>query len=183
MPKIGSMNTKNILKKLKKISTEDRIIKEIISVSPFSLEYKGTGGYWLHALKKFPYKSTKIKSLSIEKEVERDTILLIINSSLFYLYWTVYGDNRDFYIGFIKRFPIPSLHKLEEKEVQINALSKKINTALIECFDETVGRVGQFDTGKCKHIIDEVDVLLGQLYGFTSEQIKYIQSYDNHIRR
>ena len=183
MPKIGNKNTKNILIKLKKISIEDRTIEEIISPSMFSLEFRNTGGYWLHALRKFPYKSTMVKSISFEKEIERDFVLLIISSSLFYLFWTVYGDNRHLYIGFIKRFPIPSKNKLLENEEQIRELSNKANDALLGCFDKYVGRMGQFDTGKCKHLIDEVDDFLGELYGLSSEQVKYIQSYDNHIRK
>lgn len=179
LPKIGKKEIRSILETLKRVSDKERIIEEITNSGKFSLDIRTSGRYWLHALKIFPYQSSMIKSISFDNEVERNFILSIISSSLFYLYWSVYGNNHHLNIGIIQKFPVPARNKLLEKEEEIKELSDKVNDALLGCFDKYGG---EFDTGKCKHILDEVDDFLGELYELSSEQVKYIQSYDALIR-
>ena len=182
MPKIGILEIRRILKKLRRISDKERIIEEIIAPSGYPLDYKASGGYWLHALKKFPYNSTMVKQLFFKKKLERDFILLVIDSSLFYLFWAVYGNNRHLQKEMLDKFPVPSKEKLIMKKNEIGELSYRLNAALLNCFDENTGRVGEFDTAACKDIIDEIDDLLGKLYGLTNEEVEFIKNYDKHIR-
>ena len=68
------------------------------------------------------------------------------------------------------------------KKNEIGKLSHRLNVALLKCFDENTGRVGEFDTAACKDIIDEIDDLLGELYGLIYEEVEFIKNYDKHIR-
>jgi len=183
LSKIGYTVVREILKKLKKTS-EKRIIEDIIvnGKPKASLEFRKTGGYWLNALPKMPYRSTKIERIGFNSKLARNFCLLLINSSLFYLYWSVYGNLRDLPKSLIEKFPIPSQRKLRNKSEEISQLQKRISRESLRCFRVGRGRVGEFDTAACKVIIDEIDELLGQLYGFTSEEVEFIKNYDEHIR-
>lgn len=182
MPKIGILEIRRILKKLKRTSNKERIIEELVTSRGYSLDYRASGGYWLNALQKFPYESTMVKQLFFNNKLERDFSLLAINSSLFYLFWAVYGNNRHLQKQMLDKFPVPSKEELIMKKSEIGKLSHRLNVALLKCFDENTGRVGEFDTAACKDIIDEIDDLLGELYGLTYEEVEFIKNYDKHIR-
>jgi len=94
LAKVGNATISSILQKLKESSTV--VVKDRINREGFNqtLDFRKTGGYWLNALETFPYRSTKIETLYFENEVERDFSILLINSSLFYLYWSTYSNPR-----------------------------------------------------------------------------------------
>lgn len=119
LPKVGNSTIRNILLKLKKESTI--VMKDRINKPKFDkkMEFRKTGGYWLNALEEMPYKSTKIEVVKFETSVERDFSVLLINSSLFYLYWSTYGNLRDFPRSLMEKFPFPSLEKLNQKQKEI----------------------------------------------------------------
>jgi len=183
LPKIGYKIVRDILRKLKAISTK-RVIQNIIinQRQRESLEFRKTGGYWLNALPEMPYRSTKIEKIGFANKLERDFCLLIINSSLFYLYWSVYGNLRDLPKSLIEKFPVPIRRKLNNQSKKILQLQKNVSRELLRCFRAGRGRVGEFNTAACKDIIDEIDDLLGELYGLTNEEVEFIKNYDKHIR-
>jgi len=183
LPKVGNSTIRNILLKLKKAS--NLVIKDKINKSGFSkkMEFRKTGGYWLNALGKMPYKSTKIEEITFETSLERDFSILLINSSLFYLYWSTYSNLRDFPLSLLERFPFPSLEKLKENKKEIEELTKGISACLLRCFLAGTGRVGEFRTASCKDMIDSIDDFLGGIYGLKKEEIEFVKKYDKHIRK
>ncbi len=183
LPKVGSPISRRILIKLKDGS--DRVFYNRINKNGFQekMEFRKTGGYWLNGLEKMPYKSTKIEELKFETIVERDFCILVINSSLFYLYWSTYSNLRDFPRSLLEKFPFPKTEILEENKEKIMNLKNMVSICLLDCFISDRGRVGEFQTGLCRKIIDLIDDFLGPLYGFTETEIDYIKKYDNHIRK
>jgi len=130
-----------------------------------------------------PYKSTKIEVLKFENSVERDYCILLINSSLFYLYWSTYSNLRDFPLSLLEKFPLPSLEKLIKNKKEIEELKDKITKCLLSSFLAETGRVGEFRTAQCKSVLDSVDDFLGEIYGLIPTETKFVKEYDNHIRR
>ena len=182
LPKVGYLNTRNIMLKLKKTSKKCVIKDILLKNSDYQLEFRKTGGYWLNALPQMPYSSSKIDKLSFSTELERDLCLIIINSSLFYLYWSTYSDYRDLPKSLVIKFPFLTVAELAKHQSKIHILKKRISESMLDSFLPERGRVGEFRTGRCKPIIDEIDEVLGKLFGLTIEETNFIQNYDNHIR-
>jgi len=181
LPKVGYKLIRSILLKLKsksKITFKDIISRE----GRFSFEFRKTGGYWLNALEKMPYKSTKIEKIYFENEVQRNFGVILINSSLFYLYWSTYGNLRDFPLSLFRKFPIPDITELNKKSKIIEKLKVEIESTLLKSFKADTGRVGEFRTAKCKTTIDKIDKLLSFFYDIDEHELHYLISYDDHIR-
>ncbi|MFX1539047.1 MAG: hypothetical protein ACFFDI_33115, partial [Promethearchaeota archaeon] len=150
----------------------------------YSLDFRKTAGYWLNALPKFPYKSTKIVSLKFSHKYERDFVFLLINSNLFYLFWTVYSNLRDVPLFLLQVFPMPDITSLQALTVQIDSYAEALERDLLKHFDATRGRVGEFNVAYIKPLIDEIEKeILKPLYELTAEELSYIQLYEKHIRR
>jgi hypothetical protein len=182
LPKVGNRYIKTILEKLRESSTitvQNVLMK---NKTPFQLQYRATGGYWLNALEKMPYNSSKIKSLFFKSELERDFCLILINSSLFYLYWSTYSNLRDLPVSLIVKFPYPLKETLEKEKERINELKNNFSVCLLKSFKPSMGRVGEFRTGFCKNIIDKIDRLITVFYSITEDELCFIQNYDNFIR-
>ena len=183
LPKVGNPLIRSILLKLKENS--EIVFGQRISSQGFehSLQFRKTGGYWLNALEEMPYHSTKIETIMFEHEVERDFSIILINSSLFYLYWSTYGNLRDLPPSLLKKFPFPSLDKIKQYSDKILTLKKSVSDCLLNSFLPNVGQVGEFRTAQCRLQIDSIDELLGDIYGLTSVEIDFVKKYDKHIRK
>jgi hypothetical protein len=186
LPKVGNATIRNILLRLKATSTI--VVRDKINGEGFNhtLDYRKTGGYWLNALETFPYRSSKIETLSFENQVERDFSILLINSSLFYLYWSTYSNLRDLPPSLLYKFPFPSLEALTSYSTEITALKDRITTCLNTNYvshDATdSGRVGEFRTAHCRSEVDEADDLIGAMYRLEPSEITFVKRYDSHIR-
>jgi hypothetical protein len=183
LPKVGRKTIRNILIKFRegsKYTLKDKIDRKKFN---YKLQFRKTGGYWLNALEKMPYTSTKIETIKFENALERDFTILLINSSLFYLYWSTYGNLRDFPLTLLEKFPFPEYEVLQTNKKKVDLLKMQITTNLLKAFIADRGRVGEFRTGMCKDTIDEIDELLGKIYGLSKNEIAFVKNYDTHIRR
>jgi len=187
LPKVGNATIRDILLKLKEVSTVvfgDKIDKEGFNQT---LDFRRTGGYWLNALETFPYRSSKITTVSFENQVERDFSILLINSSLFYLYWSTYSNLRDFPFSLLKKFPFPAVETLNSRSTELTDLKNRVSDCLNNNYithnATDSGRVGEFRTAQCRPEIDEIDDLIGSIYGLDANEIAFVKKYDNHIRK
>jgi hypothetical protein len=182
LPKIGKPIIRDILTKLKNASK--LVIADRINQPAFkcTMEFRKTGGYWLNALQEFPYKSTKIEKVCFETEIERDFCIALVNSSLFYLYWSTYSNLRDLPLSLLAKFPFVPFDTLKGKQTEIKKLKTDINKRLLRSFQPDTGRMGEFRTGMCRYDIDAIDDLLGQLYGLSIREVAFVKTYDNFIR-
>jgi type I restriction-modification system DNA methylase subunit len=183
LPKVGRPIIRNILLKLKKKSTI--VVRDRINKPGFNekMEFRKTGRYWLNALEEMPYRSTKIEEVRLQNAVERDFCILMINSSLFYLFWSTYGNSRDFPLSLLERFPLPSLEELNRDPVKIKELKEEISTCLLKSFQSDRGSFGEFRTNLCKGTIDSIDDFLGSFYELDGDETEFIKKYDCNIRK
>jgi len=176
LPKIGDKLTIQILKKLVR---NKNCVKELLSNKPNDkIWIRTSGNYWYNAWDKEPYKNTKIKSIFVEKSFKYFVIILI-NSSSYYLWFRIYGDGRDMNTDIIEALPIPQKEKLTQSNKVLSYTSNLLMKFLFYNFDSEHNR---FNTSNVKLILDFCDVLLGKLYGFTKEEIDYILNYEDVIR-
>ncbi|MFB6241208.1 MAG: Eco57I restriction-modification methylase domain-containing protein [Candidatus Nanosalina sp.] len=182
LPKIGDSESREILEKLRDKS-KDRILGDMIEEGgDRQLQLRKSAFYWVNALKNFPYNNTMIRTVKFEDETERDFSLALLNSSLFYFYWMVYGNNRHVFINMVEKFPVPQREAIGKYANDINSLATRVDKCISETFDPDAGANGEFSTGKCKPLLDEADDLLGKLYGLEKSEIEFIKNYNSDIR-
>lgn len=133
---------------------------------------------------------SEFKEISFQSQEHAKAALCCLNSSLFYWFITVFSDCRHVNKREIDAFPIDlsklsySVHeaKLQDlaaqlmAEFQINSEQKRMrfkhDTLSIQCIYPKFS----------KPIIDEIDRVLAQHYGFTEEELDFIINYDIKYR-
>lgn len=192
-PKLGGEISRRIAQKL--FAQKSRIGDYLNSKWPFY--YHGIGRYWLKAYDFAPAyskggqpgRSTTLFDLSAQSAEVGWVILAILNSTLFFWYWNLYSD--DFHL---MREEIASfLFTYNEGHKEIYAkIQQKAKTLMRDYKKHSVIKHNRYATGevaiqefyprKSKAIIDEIDNLLGILYGLSKKEVEYIKSYDIEFR-
>src|SRR5262249_25498697 len=111
----------------------------------------------------------------------------LLNSSLFYVYFIAFGDCFHLSEGLVTEFPIT---KAISEDTNLILQSKKLMTDLTANAERKVIRTSDgkqisydnFYGSKSKPIIDEIDRVLAQHYGFTDEELDFIINYDIKYR-
>ncbi len=151
--------------------------------------------YWAKALNFRPYFkgenaefSTGDKTLSLQKGINPDVIVCVMNSSLFYWYYSIYSDGHNFTKTVINDFPFdyPS-PSIEERLKQLGAelmADLKRNARLKTAVYQSTGKIkyDEYYASKSKPVIDEIDRVLAKHYGFTDEELDFIINYDIKYR-
>jgi hypothetical protein len=160
--------------------------------------YHGIGRYWLKAYNFEPTylkangqasRSSTLFELNAPSAEIGNVILAILNSSLFFWYWVLYGDDFHLLRDSITSFPFT----YDEKHRPIYAKLKTLATTLMRDYKKhSILKRGKYATGEItwqefyprqsKAIIDEIDDLLGMIYGLSRKEIEYIKSYDLEFR-
>ena len=114
-------------------------------------------------------------------------VCAILNSSLFYVYFIAYSDCFHLSDTLVCSFPVTqgiiediALIRLNEKlmeDLQTRAEKKTINTR-----DGDLISYAEHYASKSKLIIDEIDILLAERYGFSDEECDFIVNYDHKFR-
>jgi hypothetical protein len=132
----------------------------------------------------WPYQTTSNKQCFFQDSYDRDIFVALFNSSLFWWYYTVTFDtfNLKDYMIFGFRFSYPKDH------VTIHSLKQTCHH-LMDDFKANAKHLTRGKTGsytvyakKSKSIIDEIDRILANHYGFTDEELDFIINYDIKYR-
>jgi Eco57I restriction endonuclease. len=157
-----------------------RIINNFVKAVDFEPYFKKGDGTTTH--------SDDFKQLYVINEY-KNTILCILNSSLFYWYWRCHGDG--FHCGFkdIDKFPFTIIDMEQNLELWKNLRQRlmydfSLNSKIRIRNQQRTGKVElqTFFIGKSKHIIDEIDKVLARHYDFTEEELDFIINYDIKYR-
>jgi len=165
--------------------------KELLGVlmrskSQASLYYQEACRYWVKAIRGYPFfrrngvdvPPPHGRTLCFENKDAAAFAACLANSSLFYWYYSVFSDCEHINDGLIRGFHIPSnwretdwltLSDLLAKDLAQHAKRKTISTSQ--------GHTIEYDEIKALHskpIIDEIDRVLAQHYGFTDEELDFI---------
>lgn len=121
---------------------------------------------------------------------ERDITVAVLSSTLFYWYFILTTNGRDLNPSDLKGFPIsisdlsPTHHsKLITLSSQLMA-DYKLNKVEKQKVSRLTGDITyeEFYPRKSKPIIDEIDRVLAEHYGFTDEELDFIINYDIKYR-
>ena len=191
LPKVNTLTSKSALSKILSAGRHWHSYREFRGC--FKVFYHNAGGYWIKTFNFRPYyrsladpmkKHTTISELHLPSKDLATTYLCLLNSNLFYFYWKSLTDARHVYPSDIAMLPVKlpiSQHSLEE----LFSLEDRLMTAYQDNSARiTYGNaeVDQFSVASCKPIIDQIDGVLAQHYGFTKEELDFIINYDIKYR-
>jgi hypothetical protein len=183
-PKFGSVIENDIMNK---VLQQERIGSYVtMSASENTMYYRSAGGlYWkVFRNAPWPYQTTSNKYCHFKAETDRDVFVAVLNSSLFWWYYTVTFDtfNLKDYMLFGFRFTYP------EDEPIIKDL-KQLCARLMPDFHLHAEHRKRGNTDSytvyaryTKPSIDEIDRVLARCYGFTEEELDFIINYDIKYR-
>ncbi len=157
--------------------------------------YQESTEYWIKATTGLPYyaKNGVVgapphgRYLYTDREQTVQALCALLNSSLFFVYYTAYSDCFHLSDGLVSGFPVPldllrdtelaDLNRRLMSDLRKNAERKRISTKAGDeiSYDEFYG-------WKSKPIIDEIDRVLARHYGFTDEELDFIINYDIKYR-
>lgn len=200
IPKLPSDFVKLLMKKQSKVSNSVLLSNSFVLNSAWKLYYFRAVQYWFKVLDREPiydedgvHKVTgEMKPLFAENENNRDTLISILSSNLFFLNYIIWAscqvvNSRDF------SFPINLSEVNKEQLMQLSILGKELqksyqkNSHIVERFYSKKGRTftmkkQHFYIKFSKPIIDEIDKVLARHYGFTEEELDFIINYDIKYR-
>lgn len=133
--------------------------------------------------------STGDKYYYINTNFSNDIFVALINSTLFYWFYINYSDGHNFTKTVIGGMPFvyPGDEKLLNRIIELVSilmkdLENKSNLKIANY--KATGRVEyrEYYPKKSKSIIDEIDKVLADHYGFTEEELDFIINYDIKYR-
>ena len=196
-PKIQNLLSYHVFKKIISVKKriKDFILPLKIKSNTISFFYRRAFGAFILFYNKIPKMfddknikmiPTELKEIKFDKKYE-DVILPIYHSSLFYLNTYISSDCRN-----INKPEIENLHiNLSEivSDVKLKKLSILLNKSLqnnskMMDYNYSTGRrkFQAFFPRFSKPIIDQIDTILAQHYGFTEEELDFIINYDIKYR-
>jgi hypothetical protein len=155
--------------------------------------------YWIRAMDFEPYfwnerdgkqMSGHVKTLHLLTKEFASVGVAVLNSSLFYWWFIILSDCRDINQREIEGFPVGIEQMQEPIKSKLTGLSHKLMLDLKqhkyrkEANYKATGKVvyDEFYPKHSKPIIDEIDRVLAQHYGFTDEELDFIINYDIKYR-
>src|SRR5579875_1837074 len=196
IPKIHSTIELAILNKLRGFAA---LRSSLTTTYGYALYFHNAPRYWIRAMDFVPYFynekrgeqiSSHIKSLMIGDKTERAVIIALLNSSLFYWWFIMLSNCRDLILREIEIFPL-GLSTMSDiyKNMLANLCHElmddyKKHAIRKETYYKTTGKViyDEFYPRYSKPLIDEIDRVLAQHYGFTNEELDFIINYDIKYR-
>jgi hypothetical protein len=194
--KIGNEIEKAILQKIRQ---NKLLSNQIVGNSKHVLVYHNAPRYWIRAMNFMPEFSNEKgasisphnKQISISEETDGlEEIIAALNSSLFYWFFILHSNCRDLTEREIKNFPFdvtsiesPLRRKLKGLCHRLMDDYKKHSRLKVTRYERT-GKVTyqEFYPKKSKCILDEIDDVLAEHYGFSDEEREYIKNFDIRFR-
>ena len=192
-----------------KIGTDidTRIAQKIMRHAPLEISLGGSTPvyfhnapqYWTRFMSSKPYfwneregakLSTQVNTLLLPSKTDAAVTVAALNSTLFYWWFLLLSDCRHLNMREIERFPLGLDAMPTELKSSLASLTAKLMTDFKrhknrkECRYKATGKVvyDEYYPKHSKPIIDEIDRLLAQHYGFTDEEVDFIINYDIKYR-
>jgi len=196
VPKIGQPTAKLVRQSIAHFAP----LGKYLTVNTKQLVYfHNSPQYWIRAMDFAPYFcnerdgeqiSTQVKSLHLATPIDVSVAVATLNSSLFYWWFIVLSDCRHLNLREIENFPIGLDSMSEIVKKKLASISNKLMDDLKhhanrkEAYYKATGKViyDEFYPKYSKSIIDEIDRILAQHFGFTDEELDFIINYDIKYR-
>ncbi|MXY48850.1 MAG: SAM-dependent methyltransferase [Gemmatimonadetes bacterium] len=196
IPKIGQVLGSKIIHR---ISDHEKLGNRLLQHGSGLVYFHNAPQYWIRAMDYAPYFwnerdgeqiSTQVKKLVLDKKPDAAATVAALNSSLFYWWFLILSDCRHLNLREIEYFPLG----LDRMTVDMKARLANLTDRLMANFNkhktrketlyQTTGKViyDEFNQKPSKPIVDEIDRVLAEHYGFTDEELDFIVNYDIKYR-
>ena len=149
-----------------------------------SIFYHSGGRYFRKCIRR--KLSNEYKELPLQEQAS-SPILCLLSSSLYYWLWLAFSDCYHVTRPDVEKVPVPDpivsdkkLHNLAD--ALIDNLERNAQVRNRRRADGSKQQEVNYFVGKSKHIIDEIDKVLAEHYGFTDEELDFIINYDIKYR-
>lgn len=194
--KIGSELERNLLSVLEKHSPAGRYFSR--TTEPQNrVFYKRRWSYFLLFCDFIPKKwdergnlqrPSELKTIDIVPEMDAPALIAIYSSTLFWWYFSVFTDNRNINRRDLAAFPIPKLS--DDQKQRLASLGHELMVELKSCSEvrtctyKSVGTIRNtyYRQAHTRPVIDQIDRILADLYGMSSEQLSFILKYEYRFR-
>jgi hypothetical protein len=194
IPKIGNQIEVNIWNKMSKFF---KLKKWLYGNQP--VYYHNSPRYWIRAMDFIPYFwneregvqiSSHLKSLKLPSKTESAVTVAALNSSLFFWWFLTLSNCRDLVSRELENFPIGIDQMSDGIKKDLATIADKLmidlkaHASRREAQYQRTGKVvyDEFYPKHSKPIIDEVDNILGKLYGFNEEELDFIINFNVKYR-
>jgi hypothetical protein len=194
VPKIGEIIETSILQKV--LSSNNSVSFLLARNSNYRIYYRTTGGlYWkiftnfspMFSLNGKKGKSSRETSFTVREKNQDIICVALLSSNIFWWWYTVTSNLRDLNPSDIQGFKFPSeilidyrLLKLGEEYLKDLEQNSVMLTRIQRQTGET--QTQSFKIAYSKTIIDKIDKVLSEHYGFTTEELDFIINYDIKFR-
>jgi len=192
IPKIGNDQLRNLICKIR---NKKRSVRDAYSqTSDYKVYYYRSPLYWIRGMDFLPiFESATatrsvhhFKDFNVSNEKYIKSVGCLINSSLLYLWFIVYGNGRNVALRDIQTFPCD----IEQLSSQQGAILNELFTKLMQDYkDHSLTKIRkdgvkfqEFYPSYSKPLMDEIDRVLAKHFGFTDEELDYIINYDIKYR-
>lgn len=193
--KIGASHVARVFHKLDRGERQPLLSSLPSKRSEAFVFYQEATRYWVKATVGLPYYAhngvpgapAHGRYVYVNSAVRAHAVCSLLNSSLFWVYFVTYGDCFHLSERLVERFPIPPGLLNDDRPVTLgrelmidltsNAVRKTITTR-----DGDEISYDEFFASKSKAIIDRIDGVLAEHYGFTEDELDSIMNYDIKFR-
>lgn len=172
IPKIGNSVELSIYKKISSSYKENLITLQKENGKSLYLNMRAC--FWIKAFS-FRQKSKEYKEFKYDEKM-KDFVLCILNSSLFWIYWTMISDCWHLTSKELRCFSVPKNIK-DAQIYQKMALNLEKKLEKTKVFIKTAQTDFEYKHKLCKREIDEIDKELAKIYHLSQNELKYIQNY------
>jgi hypothetical protein len=127
----------------------------------------------------------EVNEIAFDDKLNRNVVHAVLNSSTYYLFFCVYTDTRHINPSDVAEFPLDLTKFADETKAKLSELSNQI----AKCFAAHTMQwrksgllIDSIGAKPCKSLLDEVDGVLAEHYGFTDEELDFIINYDIKYR-
>ena len=192
-PKLGAEIESTLLNKCLEIRT---VLRLFMRESRHRIYHRTTGGLYWKVFTDFPpaftvngraAHSTRETSFGVDAPEIVKPVIAILSSNLFWWWYTISTTCRDLNPYDIQNFPISEGVLYTSELVTLGDMYlediQRHSTMMVRRQQQT-GRTEtqSFKIQKSKPIIDQIDRVLAQHYGFTDEELDFIINYDIKYR-
>lgn len=195
IPKVGSEIGVEIYQRIKKAPLKIGDLIRADSYNNNPCYFHNIARYWIKAYDFIPYFkrekdpspgiSTKLKTVHFENQFHKNLFLLFVNSSLFYYWWIVQGDEFDLTTSEISEFGIHGYETFRQMQEEVASLVKELmedykKNSVIKstALGGSTAYYQEFYPRKSRHIINRIDDFIAPIYGLTEEQNRFLKEYD-----
>lgn len=133
---------------------------------------------------------TELKEFYLEQSEQRDAVIAILNSSLFFWFFSVFSDVRNVNKREILAFPcsISSMDKMTMSalshlsEELMNDFQKNSNILTADYGKHGFLHIQSFQPRLSKNIIDKIDDILAKHFSLSGEEVDFVKNFDIKYR-